>query len=138
VPDVKRVAIDWQRRGMVFQTDADGKKPVLIDGGSTGEGPSPVEALLHALAACTASDVVSILEKKRVPVQDLRVEVTGTRRDEYPRRYIAIKLTFDVRAAGATEQGVRQAIDLSLEKYCSVSHSLNPDIPLTYELVLQA
>jgi putative redox protein len=137
VPEVKRVAIEWQRRGMVFRTEADGKASVIVDG-STNEGPSPVEVFLHSLAACTASDVVSILEKKRVPAQELRVDVDGTRRDEYPRRYVAIKLTFRVRAAGATEDHVRQAIDLSLEKYCSVSHSLNPDIPLTYELVLQA
>lgn len=137
MPEVKRVAIDWQRRGMVFRTEADGKAPVLLDG-SAGEGPSPVEALLHALAACTASDIVSILEKKRTPLQDLHIDVEGTRRDAYPRRYTAIKLVFRVRAAGATEQSVRQAIDLSMEKYCSVSHSLNPDIPLTYELAIQA
>ena len=135
--EIKTVALDWQKRGMVFSAEADGKPSVLLDG-STKEGPSPVEALLHALGSCAASDVVSILEKKRLPLESMKVEVRGERRDEYPRRYVKIDLVFHVRAAGATETAVRQAIDLSLEKYCSVSATLNPDIPISYELVLQA
>jgi putative redox protein len=73
-----------------------------------------------------------------VDLQELRIEVQGRRRDEPPRRYVAIDLVFNVTAPGATEAQVRQAIDLSLAKYCSVTHSLNPDIPVRYDLRLQA
>jgi putative redox protein len=97
-----------------------------------------METLLLALAGCTASDVVVVLEKKRLALRELTVEVRGERRDEYPRRYVSIELVFRVTAPGATEDQVRQAIELSLAKYCSVTHSLNPDIPVRYELVLQA
>lgn len=133
----KQVDVDWAGRGMVFSGGSAGRTAVVIDGGGA-EGPSPVDALLVALAGCTASDVVMILEKKRLPLSALRVSVTGERRDEYPRRFLNIKLVFHVTAQGATEAAVRQAIDLSMEKYCSVSHSLNPDIPVIYDLVLQA
>jgi len=135
--EVKQVLLDWSSRGMVFSGGASGKPAMTIDGNGR-EAPSPVETLLLAVAACTGSDVVSILEKKRLKLEQLRVEVNGERRDEYPRRYVRLALVFHVRSPGATETQVRQAIDLSLEKYCSVSHSLNPDIPITYDLVLQA
>lgn len=133
----KQIVTTWQRRGLVFRGESPGKPPVIVDG-DTNEGPSPVDSLLIALAGCTGSDVVLILGKKRIDLRELRIDVIGTRRDEEPRRFIAIKLVFTVAATGATERAVRHAIDLSLEKYCSVTHSLNPDIPITYELVLQA
>ena len=133
----KAVRATWQGRSMVFRGETDGKAPITIDG-ETAEGPSPMDTLLLALAGCTGSDVVEILRKKRLALRELRIDVTGTRREEYPRRYTAIDLVYRVSAAGATEQHVRQAIDLSLRKYCSVTHSLQADIPIHYELVLQA
>ena len=133
----KEVVATWQHRGMVFSGAHPGKPPVIIDGHAT-EGPSPVDTLLISLATCTGSDVVMILEKKRIDLRELRIGVSGTRRDEEPRRFLAIKLVYTVTAPGASEQAVRHAIDLSLEKYCSVTHSLNPDIPITYDLALQA
>jgi putative redox protein len=136
-PPEKRVTVSWRGRSMVFQGEAAGKAPVLIDG-ETGEGPSPMDALLMALAGCTGSDVVHVMHKKRLDLRALRVEAHGIRREEHPRRYVAINLAYHVTAPGATEAAVRQAIDLSLQKYCSVTHSLNPDIPVRYELHLQA
>jgi putative redox protein len=106
--------------------------------GQTAEGPSPMDMLLIALAGCTGSDVVHVLRKKRLDLQALRIDAVGQRRPEDPRRYTAITLRYAVAAPGATEAAVRQAIDLSLEKYCSVTHSLAPDIVIGYELELQA
>ena len=131
------MAAEWLGRSLVFRSDVEGKPPVVVDGNSH-EGPSPVDSLLIALAGCTGSDVVEILHKKRLDLRSLRVEVNGTRRDDYPRRFTAIDMVFRVTAPGATATHVRQAIDLSLEKYCSVTHSLNPDIAVRYELVLEA
>lgn len=133
----KTVAAVWQHRSLVFQSDIAGKPPVIVDGNS-GEGPSPVDALLIAMAGCTGSDVVEILLKKRLDLRELRIEVNGTRRDEHPRRFTTLDLVFRVKAPGAQEYHVRQAVDLSLQKYCSVTHSLNPDIPVRYEIVLEA
>ena len=92
--------------------------------------------LLLAAASCTAADVVDIMAKMREKLTSLDVEAWGDRRDEQPRRYVELRLTFRVRGESLSEAKVRRAIDLSLEKYCSVVHSLAPDIPVSYELDL--
>lgn len=134
--DAKQVRLAW-RTGLVFEGSAAGKAPIVLDAGGP-EGPSPMEALLLALASCTGSDVVSILQKKRADLRALAVEVAGERRDEHPKRYTAITLAFRIAAPGLEEAQARGAIDLSLEKYCSVTHSLSREITLRYELALEA
>ena len=134
--ETKRVTLRWLH-DMAFEAGAPGKAPITIDAGGTA-GPAPMETLLLALGGCTASDVVSILAKMRFPVRAMSVEVAGERRAEHPKRYTAIVLTYRVAAPGAPEERVRHAIDLSLEKYCSVTHSLAADIAHRYELVLEA
>jgi len=64
------------------------------------------------------------------------VAVQGTRRDEEPRRVTAIHYRWTITGAGLDEAKVRRAIDLSLEKYCSVHASLAPDIPVSYDITL--
>jgi putative redox protein len=92
--------------------------------------------LLLAAASCTGSDVVAILKKMRVELRELRIEVAGVRREEEPRRYVAIHFDYRLAGTGLDETKARRAIDLSLEKYCSVIHSLAPDIGITYALSL--
>ncbi len=131
----KRVSLTWQH-GMAFQGGVEGRPPIAID--AKGEtGPGPMDTLLLALAGCTGSDVVSILEKMQFPVRALTIEVAGERRPEHPKRYTSIVLTYRINAPGVPEERARHAIDLSLEKYCSVTHSLAPDIARRYELVLE-
>ena len=133
----KPIEAVWEHRGMVFSGGpVDGPK-AGVDG-EGGEGPSPVDLALVSLATCSGSDVVLVVQKKRIDMKQFRIEVEAERRDEAPKRFTKIKLIYHVTAPGASEEAFRQAIDLSLEKYCSVSHSLNPDIPITYELRLQA
>jgi len=132
----KNVVLGW-RHDLVFEGGAAGKPSVVLDG-AAAEGPSPMEALLLALAGCTGSDVVSILQKKRADLRAFRVEAVGERSDEHPKRYIAITLRYHVSAPGLAESQARRAIDLSLEKYCSVTHSLAKDIAVRYELLLDA
>jgi putative redox protein len=134
--EMKGVQLTWQH-DLVFQGEGAGGAPIMLDG-DNARGPGPMEDLLLALAACTGSDVVVILEKKRADLRALRVDVTGQRREELPRRFTAITLTFRITAPGLTDAQARQTIELSLEKYCSVAHSLAPDIPIRYELALQA
>ena len=81
-------------------------------------------------------DIVTILEKMRVSLIRLQIDVSGTRRDEEPRRYLNLHLTYHMSGERLDETKARRAIDLSIEKYCSVVHSLAPDIPITYDLVL--
>ena len=64
------------------------------------------------------------------------IEARGVRREEEPRRYVSMHLTFRLRGAGLDEAKARRAIELSLEKYCSVVASLADDLPVTYDVDL--
>ena len=128
------VSVRWRNK-LVFEGQADGRPAVTVDGDSQ-EAISPVELLLVSAASCTAADVVLILKKMRVDLGRVDVTVQGTRRDEEPRRYTAIHYRWTIAGAGVDEAKVRRAIDLSLEKYCSVHASLAPDIPVSYDVTL--
>lgn len=93
--------------------------------------PTPVEMLLVSVAACTAVDVVSILEKKRQDVTDYKVEITGTRRDEHPRSFTKMHVHHIVYGHDVSEQAVIRAIELSDTKYCSVAATVKPTVEIT-------
>ena len=84
-----------------------------------------------------ASDVVDILRKKREKVTDYKVEVTGERREDFPRSFKSIKLHHILTGEALSENAVKQAIELSDSKYCSVAATLRPtaEISVTYEIV---
>jgi len=95
-----------------------------------------MQTLLLAAAGCAGSDVVSILRKMRVTLRTMTVDVLGIRRDEEPRRYISITFAFAMGGEGLDPAKAERAVRLSLEKYCSVIHSLAPDITVRHEIVL--
>jgi len=133
-PETKKVRLSWQQGLSFLGGEAEG--PAILIDGDNAAGPGPMVTLLLAAASCTGSDVVVILERMRVPFTELEIEVSGVRREAEPRRYTSIHLDYHVGGAGADPAKVRRAIDLSLEKYCSVIHSLAPDIAITYALSL--
>lgn len=104
--------------------------------GGNGTTFRPMQALLASLMGCSAIDVLLILEKQRKTVDKLHVAADADRRDEQPRRFSAIHLTFTA-SADCTGQQLQRAVELSVEKYCSVSASLHPEIALTFETVLE-
>jgi putative redox protein len=132
--EAKHIVLDWER-DMVFRGGEPGGPSLVVDG-DNALAPGPMLTLLLAAASCSGSDVVTILEKMRVGLRTLRVEVRGTRRDETPRRYTAIRFEFHLGGEALDEPKARRAIDLSLEKYCSVVASLAPDIAISYGLTL--
>lgn len=109
---------------------------LIIDGSDdVSLGVRPTEALLASLGSCTAFDVVEILAKRRTPVESYRIELSGERADEHPRRYTRIHVRHVVSGAGITQKSLQRAVELSQDKYCSVAASLNADIE--YEAVLE-
>lgn len=132
--ETKRATLIWQQ-GLRFSGSEAGGPAIIVDGENVA-GPGPMLALLLAAAACSGSDVVLILKKMRVDFREFRIEVAGTRREEEPRRYVAIHLDYRLAGEGIDPLKVRRAIDLSLEKYCSVINSLAPDIAISYALSL--
>lgn len=132
--ETKKVVLTWQE-GLRFSGGAPGGHSTIIDGDNVA-GPGPMLTLLLAAASCSGSDVVVILEKMRLQLRRFRIEVTGVRREQDPRRYTAIHFDYHATGEELDQARVTRAIDLSLEKYCSVVHSLAPDIAITYALTL--
>ena len=99
--------------------------------------PSPMELLLLALGTCTATDVASILAKKREQVTAYSVEVMGERNDGHPRGYKRLEVRHIVEGRNIAKKSVADAIRLSEEKYCSVAATLSPaaEILSTYEII---
>jgi putative redox protein len=112
-----------------------GNIATVVDGDSTA-GPSPVQMLVIALAGCMSIDIVDILRKGRHAFTAFRASATSERAPEPPRRVVTASLHFHIRG-DVPAAAVERAIALSREKYCSVWHSLRPDIELTtaYDLV---
>ena len=118
------VEIVWER-DLVFAGHSGDASMVLDSSGKAG--PSPVQALVFALAGCLGMDVVHILKKGRHDLRGVRVVVVAERAQDDPHRVTAVKVNVNVTGAVPKDQ-VQRALDLSHDKYCSVWHSLRPDI----------
>jgi putative redox protein len=105
-----------------------GSTAIVLDGDGVA-GPSPMQVLAEALAGCMAIDLVMILTKGRHPLKTLRVSFSGDRAPQPPKRFVSATLAFHI-GGDVPAPAVERAIELSQQTYCSVWHSLNPDIPL--------
>jgi putative redox protein len=115
--------------GHAFEGGRPGGPAIILDGDAQ-RGPSPVDTLLLALAACTGYDIVDFMEKRRTPLASLRIGVHGDRFDGVPGRVTRVVLTYDVSGEGAELAHVERAVELAVTKYCSVRDSLDPNLPI--------
>ncbi len=132
--ETKRVALRWEE-GLRFTGGAPGGPVAQIDGDNAA-APGPMLTLLLAAGSCSGSDVVLILQKMRVQLRELQIDVSGQRREQEPRRYTAIHFDYRVGGEGLDQTKADRAVSLSVEKYCSVIHSLAPDIAITYAVTV--
>jgi putative redox protein len=131
---VNRIVTRWTG-GKTFEAGRPAGPPIRVD--TTGAtGPGPVDVLLCALATCSAIDVVEILEKRRTPVTSLDIEVVGERVAAIPARLERVTMSYTITGEGIEAVHALRAIDLAVNKYCSVRDSLDPKIPIALELVL--
>ena len=100
------------------------------------KGPGPMETLLGALAACAMTDVVEILAKRRTPAASLVVETIATRVETTPRRLEHVVMIFRIAGAGIERVHAERAIELAVNKYCSVRSSLDSLIKVEWKLEL--
>ena len=131
-----KVELTWVEQQRFLGVDSTGHTVVLSPGNDIGV--KPAETLLIALAACAAHDVVEILHKQRAYLEQLRVHVTGEQAAEPPWAYQRIHLAFQVAADGVRLVQLERAVELALNKYCSVRASLAAAIDVTFAVELEA
>jgi putative redox protein len=131
---VNHIVARWSQ-GEAFDAGEPGKTTVRIDGNKV-TGPGPVDMLLSALATCSAIDVVSILAKRRTPLTSLEIDVRGERAQAVPAKLTSIAIIYRITGEGIDRESAEMAIDLALNKYCSVRDSLDPNIPVEWTLRL--
>jgi putative redox protein len=118
-------------------TPPSGHAQVIDVKGDRRAAASPLEMLLVSVAACTAADVQSILEKKRQDVRAYKVEISGDRKEDHPRAFIRLHVHHIVHGRGVSEKAVADAVELSDTKYCSVAATVRPtaEITTSFEIV---
>ncbi len=110
---------------------------IVMDSGKRPEGGSsatPMELFLMAFTGCSGIDVALILNRMRIPYENLVIEAKGERASDNPKKYIKIHLIYRVKGEAVDEEKVKRAVELSKEKYCSIWASLHPDIDVTYAI----
>ena len=117
------VTTEWQR-DMVFESDNPSGKTLFIDSsedfGGTNSGLRPKALMLSALAGCSGLDVVSLLNKMKVEVDDFKIITTGELTDEHPKYYNKVKVDYHFYGMDMNEKKIKKAVDLSIERYCGV------------------
>lgn len=135
--NVREVLLQWRGEGLEFHGHGTiPESPSVEIDSDSGSGPSPSQQLLLAAGSCAAVDVVMILQKMRVDLEKVSVRVRGTRREDYPRRFVAVHLAFEVSGTGLNRSKADRAVQLSVEKYCSVLHTLAGDLDISYDVAV--
>lgn len=123
--------------GLAFEAEVDGHRIILDTEekfGGKNRGPRPKPLMLVALAGCTGMDVISILQKMRVPVEKFRVVVKGDLTDEHPKHFYRMHIVYEFTGRNLPPEKLKQAIELSQDKYCGVSASYKKAMELTWEM----
>jgi putative redox protein len=125
-----------QIKGISFAGKTDSNHWINMDGpesfGGSDSGIRPKELILLSLAGCTGSDVVVILQKKKVQLDNFEMNITADVAEEHPQVYTKINLEFIFYGKNIQEKDVERAIELSETKYCSVTHMLKQAIEITH------
>jgi len=125
-----------QLEGLTFLGKADSNHWVTIDGPRDFSGSDaasrPMELLLISLGGCTASDVASILKKKRVDLQKFEVKLSGERANEHPKTFTKINLEYIFTGKNLKDEDLKRAIELSQDKYCPIVSMLKKTVEIKY------
>jgi putative redox protein len=128
--------VQWNSE-MSFKANVNGHELMLDlgeDAGGHNLGPRPKPLLLVSLGGCTGMDVISILKKMRIEPDYFNVRLEGEVTEEHPKHFTKIHLVFEFRGKDLPIDKLQKAIDLSKERYCGISYSLQQAIELTSEI----
>lgn len=128
--------ISWKQK-MAFETVINGHTLIMdavAEVGGEDRGPRPKQLILASLAGCTGMDVVSILKKMRVEVEDFKITVEADITDEHPKQFTKMHVIYQFKGKDLPLDKLQNAVDLSQEKYCGVSATLKKAVEMTYEI----
>jgi putative redox protein len=132
-----KARVQWVGKERFVAQSPSGHMVALDSDRASNGAPGPMELLLIALGACTATDIVSILAKKRQKLDSLEVEVSGERSTTPPRVWTRVEILYKLRGA-LEEKAVQHAIQLSEEKYCSVAAMLRKTAAITSRIQIES
>lgn len=122
--------------GLQFVGQADSGHAIVLDSdssvGGQNTGLRPMELLAIGLGGCSGMDVASILKKKKEKLTALEVYVEGRKAEDHPQKYTNMHIDFVVRGRDLSEEAVKKAVQLSMEKYCSVKATLEGTASITF------
>lgn len=125
-----------QVNGITFVGKADSGHWITMDGpenfGGSNAGVRPKELLLIGLGGCTGSDVVTILQKKKIKVDGFEMNITSEVSEEHPQVFTKINVEYVFYGKDIQEKDIERAIELSMTKYCSVTAMLSKAMPVTH------
>lgn len=121
-------AFDSTIQGHLVRTDS------LIEQGGQDSGPSPKRMVLVGLCGCTGVDVVSMLEKMRMPFDALRITAEADLSEEHPKVYTHIRMRYQISGKELNQAKIERAVKLSQEEYCGVSAMLRKNCPIDYTI----
>jgi len=130
-----------QVKGLTLAAKGESNHWITMDGpenlGGNNAGIRPKELVLIALAGCTGSDVVSILQKKKVKLTDFEINITAQQTEEHPKVFTSIDLEYVFYGEDINLNDVERAIELSTTTYCAVSAMLKKAMTInhTYRIV---
>jgi putative redox protein len=130
--NTKSANLVWEGQGLAFRALGASGFQLRFDSPPGPNSASPMELVALASAGCTASDVISILQKKQQPVLGFEVNVSAIRATEHPKVFTEIDLEFVVTGHDIDPKAVERAIDLSLTKYCSVNLMLEKAVKINH------
>lgn len=114
--------------GLQFVGESGTGHAIAMDGdkevGGNNTGMRPMELLLIGLGGCSGMDIASILQKKKQQITDIEINIKGQKADTYPKKFTDIEIEFIVSGKDLAEDAVKRAVELSMEKYCSVKATL--------------
>jgi putative redox protein len=122
--------------GLQFVGEADSGHAIVMDGtpdvGGRNTGLRPTELLLIGIGGCSGMDIVSILKKKKQDVKGVEININGQKAENYPKKFTEIQLEFVIAGKDISEEAVKRAVQLSMEKYCAVKATLEGSAKINY------
>ena len=128
---MQSASVKWTGEEKFIATSPSGHTVAIDSDRQTNSGPGPMELVLIALGACTATDVVAILKKKRQKLESLEVVCSGERAAQPPTVWTKLEIVYRLRGE-LEDAAVKRAIELSEDKYCSVAAMLKKTAKITW------